>query len=145
MAIEHNDYLENIIKRYLNKNVTVDKTKVFKLNQCLFISPEERLKATSNELVTSMLNDINKLKKNYVIITNPYMELEKLNKVSSYYLIWCLDFIFINKKVKNNLTIEVPKGDISYWIGEKGVRVKYIAKKIGGLLNRRINVKIVGI
>ena len=35
MEFEHNKYLENIIKRYLNRNVTVDKTNVFKLNQCL--------------------------------------------------------------------------------------------------------------
>jgi len=147
MEYEHNEYLENIIRRYLDKNVTIDKTRVFKLSQCLDRNLEEGLSVMGDNILMFMIDEIDLLKKDYIIITNPYKDLKDLDldKMSFHYLMWCLEFIFIDKRTKDNLTIEVPKKNVGYWIGEKGVRAKYIAKKISKLLNRKINVKIVGV
>ena len=147
MDFEHNDYLENIIKRYLNKNITIDKTKVFKLNQCLDKNLEEGLSVMGDNILMFMIDEIKLLKKDYIIITNPYTDLEDLDldKMSFHYLMWYLEFIFIDRRVKDKLIIEVPKKNVGYWIGEKGAKVRHIAKKISKLLNRKIYVKIVGV
>jgi len=142
-----NEYLENILKRYLNKSITTNKTKVVKIFDCLSEDIKEGLTTIGEEIVMFLKDELLRLKKDYAIITIPHYNIteKELESINDMYFLYDLYFIFVDKKINGTLTIEVPKNDVGFWIGEKGKRVKYLSKTISKILKRKINVKITGI
>jgi len=134
---------ENFIRKHLDRNVKVDETRPVKLLNCYPRDIRKRLLNASDDVFKELIiSDINELKKDYVVITNPYLDLNKIEKVSLYYLLGKYEFVFINKNVEKVLNLKVPISKVRYWIGKEGNTVKYISRKVSGILGRHVRINI---
>jgi len=142
-----NEYLENILKRYLDKNITTNKTKVVRIFDCLPKNVREGLNDIGVEIAMFLKDELLRLKKSYAIITIPHSDMteEELVKMDDIYFLYGIYFIFVDKKVNGTLTIEVPKNDIVIWTSKKYKKDKYLTTAINKRLKRKINIKITGI